>query len=266
MIKSLAAAASKILLVLGILAIGASAMWAGTIVACGSSGTLPNGGASYNTTTLGGLVAMSGNGIACTDTDKIYGNFSVSNFPTAWTASMFLNVLNPLAIIDTFQLTDTSGATTLKGGDPSGTTYKLWFTVSVDPTRSDAASTFITAVQVSNNSGTITQGVPPPTTVDTKNLCAGGYFTVDGVCTGGTNVGSVVAIDGNTDSLYGLETKSLGVYETIYVPPYSSSGWSIGQITDRFVETIVPEPTTMALMGAGLLALGGLLRRKKLAK
>jgi len=40
----------------------------------------------------------------------------------------------------------------------------------------------------------------------------------------------------------------------------------VHSITDEFTETFVPEPASMALMGAGLLALGGLLRRKKLAQ
>jgi hypothetical protein len=50
------------------------------------------------------------------------------------------------------------------------------------------------------------------------------------------------------------------------VAPNSGDEGSLGRTSVQGLITATPEPASMALMGAGLLALGGLLRRKMLAK
>jgi hypothetical protein len=78
----------------------------------------------------------------------------------------------------------------------------------------------------------------------TKDLGASGSLT--------TATGAAVAISG-------LSVTSLNIHESLIIGPNSS----LTSFTDLFSEadSLVPEPTSLGLVGAGLLALVGLVRR-----
>jgi hypothetical protein len=186
----------------------------------------------------------------CTSQDKIWSGFangSGTAIPPAWLAAI---TYSPYPGYDLHDFT--LSANNLATGSPNyltAGTYTLDYLISIDPTSATYTSDWITSVQVSANvslpggAGSVT---------DTKAL-----YTSNG----GTYLGSVTSTNGLSSSI-GVDQKSIWVQETITI----TGPANVHSITDEFTETFVPEPASMALMGAGLLALGGLLRRKKLAQ
>ena len=231
MIKSLAAIAFRVVLVFGVLAIGASAVWA-TPIDCSQ------------VSTMSGLTGAG----SCKNQDKIYSNFANVSIPSTWTVSISESPNGPGSDYHDFTISAPTGGPFLTAG-----TYTLDYLISIDPTSVNYALNWITSVQVSYN---LSSGIGS----DTKGLFLPTYNS-DGVFTGpGAEFAAVESTTGTSVSI-GVDAKAIYVEETVVV----SSGF-LHSITDDFIETETPEPATMALMGAGLLALGGLLRRKRLAK
>ena len=196
-------------------------------------------------TDFGGLLGMSSDG--CLNQDKIYSGFSTgvnggSAIPSNWTVSIGYTTLGDGTDIHTITINAPTGS----GGLGQGT-YTLDYQIAIDPSSVTYASNWMTQVQVSANFSD-TGGSPNNT--DTK-------LVLD---SNGAQLGSVTSVNGATANLNVFE-KVLDIQETISV---DASGF-LQSFTDTFVETEVPEPATMALMGCGLLALGTLRRHRKRA-
>ena len=237
MTKSLTAVAVRVIAVLGVLAMASGVLGAATISCSDPS-----------VATLGGLINMpNSNYSGCLSQDKIYSGFVTgvnggSAIPSNWTSSITVATIGTTDI-HTITFNAPNGSSGLGAG-----TYTLDFQIAIDPASVNYAINWITSVQVSANFSDISGS---PHNTDSKLL----------LNSAGGTIGTLTSVNGVTASM-GVDEKIIDIQETITV---DGTGL-MHSFTDTFIETETPEPATMALMGAGLLGLGALLRRKRFAK
>ena len=219
--KSLAAVATRILLVLGFLVIGSSAAWAGYITDSLATVTTP--------------------GFTYTAYNVTFSNFT-SNIPLGSPDVNDVNIYSPATLGSTNEYKVAlvpSPSTPLLPGN----SYTFSYEMTIAPVAGVPGYVYMVGV-----------GIDGAASTDTKVV--GGVYTIE---TGPFPYQNPVFLGVNN-----LETFT--VSETITLGPPGNPAASVTSVTDYFEETSEPEPATMALMGTGLVALGALLRRKKLAK
>ena len=164
--------------------------------------------------------------------------FQVNGSNASWDVGFSVNVIGTTTDVQ-FQVAKDNLSAPLVGG----TNY--FFDYSVSEISNAPGSPWIYEVGVSS---------------DTRN---GAASKIINTATGGS-LGT--ASTSGTTGGYGVDccfvARSIIIDETIK----SFENGTPQSFTDYIDSTASPEPATMALMGAGLLALGGLLRRRKLAK
>ena len=228
MLSFLARISVKACFVLGALALGCNVLSAAPI----NCSTV---------TTVGDAVGLAADG--CINQDKIYSGFTTGTggglaIPSDWSVGISFVTLGSGADVHTINVSQGS-APALGAG-----TYTFNYEIAIDPSSATYASNWITQVQVSADFSDLSE---TPANSDTKLLLENGAV-----------LGSVTSVNGVTATI-GVDTKLIDVQETIVV---DSSGL-LHSFTDEFIETRTPEPSAMALIGGGLLVLGGMIRRSR---
>ena len=221
------AATLRIGFVVSLLVLVSSLAWGGT-VDCSTVNT------------VGDLIGLGSGG--CIQQDKIYYNVTVTpswdpSHPIPTDATVVFN-LTTLPGMDVHDFT-INFANLLTAG-----TYVIDYWIKIDPSSPNYYNYMITNVLVSENLSDRNGG-----TTDTKVV----------LDSSGNVLLTLVATKADGQSANGdVFQNMLHIEETIVV----KGGDTLHSITDEFTETFIPEPGTMAFVGAGLLGLGALLRRR----
>jgi len=224
MIKSLAAIAIRVVLVLGVLVIGSSAAWAGYI--SDSLATVTTPGFSY------------------TVYNVTFSNFT-SNIPLGSPDVNDVNIYSPSTLGSTNEYKVAlvpSPSTPLQPGN----SYTFSYEMTIAPVAGVPAYVYDVGV-----------GIDGAASTDTK------VITVGGVTVGTLETGPTPTYLNPTFEGIGNQT-TFTVLETIALSATATDpSASVTSVTDYFEETSVPEPATFSLIGGALVGLG-LLGRKRL--
>jgi len=130
MIKSLAAIAIRVVLVLAVLAIGSSAMWAGPITCA-------------NVSTVAQFVQDG----SCEIGDKVFSGFTTT-LPSNWQVTFSSHVQGGGTTLYQVQFAQSTGGVDLT---PAGSPYNVAFAVTIDPTTPGYIPSYISEVGVTTD-------------------------------------------------------------------------------------------------------------------
>lgn len=221
---------------------------AGVVAAAFAAGAAQAAPTCSSTINLGptgtGIVAASSlsSGTCIASRDKIYGNFNLSSLPSD---TVLIFNLNAVASLEHHQLS--FDATYL-----TGHSYSFGYEVELNPSAM-VAGTIITSLDAD-----FTQTVGGPSTLD-KTTSPAGSATIHEV-----KVGPFVQPGSVLSSNFGPGVTDFTIAETL------ADNGTISSVTNTITEfvpgsNVIPEPATLALLGAGMAGVGFIRRRRKKA-